>query len=714
MSSHGNSPLWYRVAPLRPRLVPHAQIERVTLRDEIWYVMYNRISGRSFRFSEGAHRLIAMLDGRRSVEKLSEANSKALGEKALTQEEIIDLLRRLHTSDLLQTDTAIDSSEIFERGRKRARAQWLGRLKNPLAIKIPLFDPDSLLEKLQPTFRPLFGRAGFIIWLLVIALGLMLAVMHWQDIVNDNSVDILSVQNLMLIWICYPLIKLVHELGHGLAAKTWGGEVHETGVLLLALIPIPYVDASSANAFPEKRHRMAVGAIGVMVELFIAVLALVLWLNTEPGLVNALAFNFMLIGSVSSLLFNGNPLLRFDGYYVLTDAVGLPNLAKRATSYLGYLVKRWAFGVRHLESPAATDSESVWLVGYGVLSFIYRMVIMVGIALFVAESYPAVGMLIAIWAMSTMLLLPLLKNIRILLTGPELQRHRFRAISTTGTIVALAVWFVFGVPAPLSTIAEGVITPPDHSELRAGNDGVILRLIARPDSRVFKGQPLIETEDPFIAARIQGLEAKLRELSVRHRVHMSEQEQVKADMLTDEIGVVEADLNRAREQARSLVIHSPAAGVFLVDMPGDMPGRFVRHGDLLGYVADLSLPTVRVAIPQADIGLVRTDTRGVKVKLAGQPASSVEARVTRQAPAAVEHLPSAALGPMGGGPFGVDPEDAGGTRAAEDVFELELVLPVPVERLGSRVYVRFDHGREPLGWQWFRRIRQLFLRRLNV
>jgi len=676
--------------------------------------MYNRVSGRSYRFSEGAHRFIAMLDGRRPVEALCEATSKALGEEALTQEEIIDLLRRLHAADLLQTDTAIDSSELFERGRRHARAQWLGRLKNPLAVKIPLFDPDRLLDRLLPTFRPLFGRAGFALWVLVIALGAILAVLHWQEIVNDTSVDVLSLQNLMLIWLCYPVIKLVHELGHGLATKTWGGEVHETGVLLLALIPIPYVDASSANTFPEKRHRIMVSAIGVMVELFVAVVALLLWLNTEPGLVNALAFNIMLIGSISTLLFNGNPLLRFDGYYVLSDAIGMPNLAKRSTAYLGYLVKRWLYGVRRLESPAASGSERAWLFGYGVLSFLYRIVIVVGIALFVAESYPAVGMMIAIWALSTTIVLPVVKHIGVLLTGPALQRHRFRAITTTGSIAALAVWFLFGLPAPLSTVAQGVVVPPDHSELRAGNDGVILRLIARPDSQVIPGQPLIETEDPFLSARIQGLQAKLRELSARHRVHMAEQEQVKADMLDEEIAVVEADLNRAREQARSLVIHSPTAGVFLMELPGDMPGRFVRQGDLLGYVADLSLPTVRVAIPQADIGLVRTDTRGVKVKLSGRPASSVVASITRQAPAAVEHLPSAALGPLGGGPFGVDPEDTTGTRAVEDVFELELVLPDPVDRLGSRVYVRFDHGSEPLGWQWYRRIRQLFLRKFNV
>jgi putative peptide zinc metalloprotease protein len=270
------------------------------------------------------------------------------------------------------------------------------------------------------------------------------------------------------------------------------------------------------------------------------------------------------------------------------------------------------------------------------------------------------------------------------------------------------------MPAPLSTVAEGVIAPPEHSELRAGNDGVITRLVAQPDSKVVRGQPLIETEDPFITTRILGLEARLRELAVRRKVLQIEQKQVEADMLDEEILVVEADLKRAREQARSLVIHSPVDGVFLVELPGDMPGRFVRQGDLLGYVADLARPGVRVAVPQADIGLIRAGIQGVTVRLAGQAGTSVQASIARQVPAAVERLPSAALGPLGGGPFAVDPEDASGTRAMEDVFEIELVLPIAVERLGSRVYVRFDHGNEPLGWQWYRRVRQVFLRKFNV
>ena len=438
MSHHGNSPHWYRVAGLRPRLVPHADLQRHTVRGKVWHVLHNRVSGRSYRFSSNAHHFIAMMDGRRTVEDLWQASDDSLGDEGLTQEEAVGLLRRLYSADLLQTDISTDAAEIFERQQRQARAKWIGRVKNPLAVKVPLFDPDRTLERLLPFFRPLFGRTGLLLWLAVLCVGAVMAAVHWPEIVGDTSTSLLSPQNLALLWLCYPLIKALHELGHGLATKVWGGEVHEVGVILLALIPVPYVDASSAGTFPEKRRRMVVGAAGMMVELFLAVLALWLWLNTEPGLIHSLAYNTLLIGSVSTLFFNGNPLLRFDGYYVMTDAIGMPNLATRSNQYLGYLVKRYLFGVRSLESPATAGGERRWLIGYGVLSYIYRVIILVTIVLFVAESYPTVGVLIAFWATGTMLVLPVLKHTRALLTAPVLQRQRARAVSISAGL-AIAV-----------------------------------------------------------------------------------------------------------------------------------------------------------------------------------------------------------------------------------------------------------------------------------
>jgi len=654
------------------------------------------------------------MNGSRTVQELYEINIDSLGDNALNQNEIIELLGKLYNAEVLQSDVPTEATELFAQQSRQRRAKRVGQAKNPLAIKIPLFDPDRLLDSLTPLGQILFSRIGALLWLAVVGVALVLAATHWAEIVNDTTINVLSPQNLFLLALCYPFIKVLHELGHGLATKAWGGEVHETGIILLALIPVPYVDASSSSTFSRKHQRMLVSAAGIIVEMFLAALALLVWLNTEPGLVRSLAYNTMLIGSVSTLLFNGNPLLRFDGYYVFSDGVGIPNLSSCSTRYLGYLVQRYLFGVIAAVSPATTPDERPWLLVYGILAYLYRIAILIFIMLYVAETYPVVGTIIAAWAALTLLIIPAVKHVHFLFTAPRLQRNRTRAVFASFALTVSVAAILFGVPMPLSTMAEGVVVPPDHSEVRAATDGVVARFVAKPDTRVSKGDPLLETEDPLLRSQLRILEAKLRELTAKQHALQVDREQVKADILQEQIKVVEADLVSTNERAGSLVIHSPADGVFLVDQPDDMPGRFVRQGDLIGYVTDLEQPTIHVAVAQADIGLVRTETKAASVRLAGRMDQVITAAIDRQVPAAVNRLPSPALGPLGGGPFAVQSDDQSGTRTTEDIFQMELTLPVTVSRLGERVYVRFDHGKETLAQQWYRSFRQLFMKRFSV
>ena len=202
--------------------------------------------------------------------------------------------------------------------------------------------------------------------------------------------------------------------------------------MLLVLMPVPYVDASSASAFREKRKRMVVGAAGIMVELFLAALAMFVWLDVEPGPVRALAFNVMLIGGVSTLLFNGNPLLRFDGYYVLADLIEIPNLghALAAVSRLSGP----ALPLRRHATPrrrARRTGERAWFLFYGIASFVYRMFIMFVIILFIAGKFFVVGVLLAIWAVAMQLVWPLVKNLGFVLNSPRLNRKRARAVVIT-------------------------------------------------------------------------------------------------------------------------------------------------------------------------------------------------------------------------------------------------------------------------------------------
>ncbi|PTN51933.1 hypothetical protein DAI43_07070, partial [Achromobacter xylosoxidans] len=200
--------------------------------------------------------------------------------------------------------------------------------------------------------------------------------MHWQALTHNIWDQVFSTGNVLAMALVYPVVKAIHELGHACAVKARGGEVHEIGLMFLLLVPIPYVDASAASAFADKRWRMLAGGAGILVELFLAAVAMIVWTQQDPGLGRSLAYTVIVLCGVSTLFMNGNPLLRYDGYYVLSDAIEIPNLGQRANGYLGYLFKRYALGLRGVEAPRATPGERAWFAGYAVLSFCYRMFIM--------------------------------------------------------------------------------------------------------------------------------------------------------------------------------------------------------------------------------------------------------------------------------------------------------------------------------------------------
>ncbi len=709
------SPSWYRVARIRPRIRAHARFERHTYRSQLWYVLQDPATGRCHRLTPAAYQLIGRMDGEHTVDEIWEGALEELGDDAPTQDETIRLLGLLHFADVLRCDVSPDTLELLRRRRRQERAEWWRRYASPLSLRVPLADPDAFLLRVLPLARPLFSRAVGLLCLALIGLSAVLAASHIGAITADAGRQLLEPRNLLLLWLVYPLVKAAHELGHALATRVRGGEVHEMGVMFLVLMPVPYVDASAAAAFPSKRDRMLVGAAGMLVELVLASLALLVWLATEPGLVRSIAYNVMWIGGVSTLLFNGNPLIKFDGYYVLSDAIEIPNLAARSRQYLGYLIERHVFGQVDARCPVTAAGEPAWFVIYGVASFVYRLLLSVGIALFVAGKLFVIGVALAVFSVVMQVVVPALRTAGFVLANPRLAAVRARAVgSSAAALVAVAI-LVGLVPLPLFTRAEGVVWPPEGTHVRASADGFVLRFLATPGSEVEPGEPLVLTRDPELEARVSVLEARLREL--RARLHAQRRtDLVRAQMTGDEIVGVEAEWLDARERAGEVLIRSPARGRFVVPSAADQPGSYFEQGELIGYVIGPSLETARVVLSQADVALVRERTRAVEARLASAPARVLDASIERLVPAATRHVPSAALSSTGGGRVAADPSDPDGLQVLEPLFWLDVTLPGigPDPRIGERVHVRFDHGAEPLARRGARALRRLFLRELGV
>lgn len=709
------SHLWYRVESIRPRVRGHTEIHRHYYRDELWYVLQDKISGKYHRFTPAAYYLIDQMDGSRTLQEIWEEAVAHLGENVPTQDETIQLLGQLHAADVLATNVIPNADELFERHKKQNRQKLKQRMMSPLAVRIPLFDPEKILHRFQGWVSPLFGWTGFVFWLLVVGYGVTLAAQNWDALTSNVADTVLTPANLALIWLLFPLVKALHEFGHGFATKTWGGEVHEIGIMFLVFMPVPYVDASAASAFRERYKRVVVGAAGMLVEVFIASLALIVWVISEPGIVRSLAYNIILIAGVSTLLFNANPLLRFDGYYILTDLLEIPNLGNRSNRYIGYLIQKYVFGARQVESPASAKGEPGWFVFYGITSFLYRAFIMVVIAVFVATKFFFIGVMLAIWTIANMFLIPIIKHVIFVFTSPNIQRQRSRAISATlGT--ALAVFLVlFLVPAPLWTNAHAVVWLPENAIVRAGTSCFVEDLKVAPGSLVQRGETLIECRNEGIIAEHDVLMAKKRELDIRY-VQELRTDRFKAGITGVELATINADLRRARERIEELTLRSPETGRFRVPLAQDLEGRFVNKGDVLGYIIQQGPVTARMAITQSDIELVRSRTKSVEVLVMDGGLHRLEARIQREVPGASEELPSPALGTMGGGTIPVDPRESGGSTAFEKIFQFDIALPLDYHpsNYGARVFVRINHGFEPIATQIYWGVREVFLNQFGV
>ena len=710
-----HSPSWYRVAQLRPRLRSHARIHRHHYRGELWYVLEDRISRRMHRFNPAAYYLVGLLDGRRTVHEIWEAATERFGDDAPTQDEVIRLLGQLHSAEVLQTEAMPDLAELARRARKGKKKTWFQNLLSPLAIRIPLFDPDRALERWLPWYRPWFGWLGALVWAAVVAAGIAAAAKHWDQLTADVASQVLAPQNLLILWLTFPLVKLLHELGHACAVKAWGGEVHEMGVMLLVLMPIPYVDASASSAFPEARRRVVVGAAGMIVEVFIASIAMWLWAEAEPGLARAVLYDVMLIAGVSTVVFNANPLLRYDGYYIMADLVQIPNLRARANQYLGRLVETRLFGVSEDESAAAPVAERAWLGFYAVFSFLYRTFVMCAIALFIASEYLVVGVVLALWAAVTAVVLPLFKGIGYLLMHPRLRRRRPRALAVTGVSIVLLYLGLFVMPFPLWTRAEGVISLPEESHLRAGTEGFVRKIVAEPGAPVGAGATLVVTEDPTLELRGRVLDAQVRLLEARANALRLEN-RVRWAMTLDELEAAKRELEQVRGRIAELTIVSPVAGIFvLAHSAGDLPDRFLRRGEQVGYVLPAKVATARVLVSQDDVDLVRMRTVRIEAKVAGRLYDTYEAKLAREVPAASNRVSNLALSSAGGGGAALDPRQSKEPKMLDPWFAFELALPqTQTLTLGEHVYVRFEHGSEPLAARLYRSVRQLFMRQFTV
>ena len=662
-----------------------------------------------------AYEFLCRLESGRTVDEVWRESVERDPENAPGQEEVIQLLSQLYYANLLHYDLPADSEKLFERYRKQKQSLRRATLRSIMFFRIPLFDPNGWLKTLEPLIRVMISPLGATLWASVL-IGAITVVINHAGQLRVQAQGVLSLSNLPLLYVSLILIKTVHELGHACAVRRFGGSVHTIGLMFLIFNPLPYTDSTAAWSFRSKWQRALVGAAGMITELFIASLAVFLWAATGPGTLHALAYDGIFVASVSTIVFNVNPLMRFDGYYILSDLLDIPNLASRANQHLRHLVERYAFGVRRSESPAGSRSEAAWLTVFATTSGLYKVTVFTTILLVIADRFLLLGIIMAAVCAVAWVITPLLRVIHYLAADPRLERNRLRAGGVTVAAAALAAGLLAVVPVPNGFRAPGILQASVQGVIVNGVPGFVTRILVPSDSRVHAGEPLVQLSNPELDARLREIQAHMDESkAVRERALLRSP----ADLpgIEDAMASIQDQLNRLGEQEKSLVVTALHDGLWVAPDLEDMNDMWIPRGTPLGKVIDDSAFDFLCVIPQQDASAVFGNSiLGSQVRLAGQTDAPLAVTSITRIPTGQTRLPSAALGFRGGGNLATS-ADTSGDIASQSFYELRLGVRGNDRAAlfqGISGEVRFKLPPEPVLRQAYRKLRQMLQARYQI
>ncbi len=751
------SELWYRVADFQPRLSHHLMVRRQTYRHETWFLLGDPASSKFYRFNAPAYRFLGLLDGKRTVQEAWDVCNSQLGDDAPTQTDCINLLAQLQLFGLLRNDLPIDPDRLRERIDQIRERKHAERVGGYVFYTIPLINPERILARYVDLARIVFCGKGMIAVGLLALFALSMIIPRWADMASAAN-NIIAPQNLIFFTLSLFLMKVVHEFAHGFACKAYGGRVTEIGIFMMMVLPLPYCDATSSWAFSSKWQRIMVASAGMMIEVAMASVAALIWVYTSPGAVHSIAYNFMFIASVMTVVFNLNPLLRYDGYYMLADYLEIPNMTARSHELFKYLTRRYAFGLKGEQAPPLESRrEGGWMIAHACCAFPYRMLVVVGIVLFVANQYFIIGFLLGVFGGIMWLVVPVFKGLSYVVSDPAIQVVRPRAVGVTFGTLALLFLLIGVVPMPSRVWASGVIEPRQMITYRAANNGYLRDLGVNDGDAVVKDQVLLRVHNPVMTGDFEKARARLQLANIRMRAAIATSPaavKLAEPLLKD----AEAQYESLNVIAEDMLVRADFAGRVVAPSLDARDGAFVTRGADLVTLADFGDLIIRAYISDSDFALLvdhdgsgeelnevpggRVDSNLIQAeqvqgKIYGMAGRTFDLDVDRGVTVGLRGIQHPALGhTVEGGDIALDaaaPDQQGTINPQWEVRlrfadpdalqtdiehrwfgDAEAFAGEPGALPGTRVRVRFTLRSEPWAAQWYRSLRRSFMAQFGM
>ena len=589
--------------PLRLRRRPDLESRRHRYDGRAYWVVKEPVGLNYFRFHEEEFAILNMLNGQTSLQQIRESFQAEFAPQRISLQDLQQFVGMLHRSGLVISHAGGQGRQLRRRGDQKRKKELLGKFVNVFAIRFRGIDPERILNRLLPWFGWLFTT-----WciLLVSVIGLMaitLVLVNYQEFKGKLPTfqQFFAANNWIWLGATMAAVKICHEFGHGLSCKKFGGECHEMGFMMLVFTPCLYCNVSDSWMLPNKWQRVFIGAAGMYVELILASIATFLWWFSEDGMFRFLCLSVMFICSVSTVVFNGNPLLRFDGYYITMDTLEIPNLRQKSSEILKRWFQKNCLGLELQDNPFLPTRNRAMFGIYTIASFIYRWVVAFGIIMFLNQvlkpyGLQSLGRAFAVAGIAGMVV-PAFSSVYKFLKTPGRAAKIKQGNLLTSLGIAIAVLaFVCFFPLPYHVYCPTEAQPFEAKEVHTLVAGKLVEWNTAPGQAISNRQPICKLENTDLAIKIQEARADVRatESTLEQARYFSNSDLKQAqliDSLKSELKKKGDVLKTLLEKQDDLVVRSPMEG-FVFQPPSKEESKAAKAQEQLsGWYGNAFDPT---------------------------------------------------------------------------------------------------------------------------
>ena len=699
---------------LRPDLIVQPQFyEGMT-----HYVIKDPIALKYFRFKVEEYFLLQQFDGKQNLQDVKRVFERKYRPQTISIEDLMRFAAQLHEAGIAAVDTQEQGKVLIDRRRKNKWKRVWQFFANILYIKIPIIDPEKLLNGMYPYFRWIYTPYFITASVGTMLAALTLVVSHWTEFSTKlpEFQSFFNWRTIFAFWLALAVVKVIHEFGHGLTAKHFGGEVHEMGMLFLVLTPALYCDVTDSWLLPSKWKRIWISAAGIYVECTLAAIATFVWWNSEPGLLNSLMMATMFICSVNTIMFNANPLLRYDGYYVASDYLEIPNLRIKSTQFFTYLFQEKVLGLEVPVQSYMPKARRTLFVVYAIASYIYRWFVTFSILFFLYRVLPpklrVLSAMLALGSLVPLIAMPCYQIFKFVRQPGRMRKVKKARAAAFFAAVGAVTAGVLLIPTPLRVQGTLVLTPAKPEMVYAGVPGRLVELNVRDGEDVKKGTLLAKLSNPEKSREREQLQAQ-------HDVNMVKAEALDrsdkladhglAEQYRDNALKLEPALDRISEQIAKLNLYASRDGQAMgVPLP-ETTGQYLKPGKPFCEVGDPRKLEAHLILDQTDVDLIKAKNKAW-IKIYGDSERTIRSRVRVVAQRNREEIPPE-LSNLAGGEIATKPDQKTGTaKPLTPVYE--VIIPINNDdgelQPGLRGFAKIDGGHCTLGWWLWRAVTKTF------